>query len=50
MVSVSDNCVFYLQIKTSIDFWCKHGLNPRYLIQLLAIPSHTLSAMVTLQI
>ena len=26
--------VFYYQIKTLISFWCRRGLNPRFLIQL----------------
>ena len=37
MVSIFDNCALYLHIKTSIDFWCKQELNPRYLIELSMI-------------
>ena len=34
MTSVFYNCVFYLQIKTSIDFWYKRELNFKSLFQL----------------
>ena len=33
MTSVFYNCVFYPQIKTSIDFWYKRELNFKSLIQ-----------------
>ena len=34
---------FYYQTKIPIGFWCRHGLNPRYLIQ----PSETLPIELT---
>ena len=33
MTSASDNCAFYHQTKTPIDFYYKRGLNPISLIQ-----------------
>ena len=43
MASALDHIAFYHQTKILISFWCRWGLNPRFLIQ----PSETLSVELT---